>query len=138
MSRPLRIEPSGAVYHVTSRGERRERIFVDDDASVWPWSSCCAHVRLAEAPPGLDAVGLHLRLLGREPVSDPDVAQTQCRDACWRGTRPWHRAPNHQLILVGDAFGTLTRNAVAAHRSPGFRSKCLAPRPTPSALEALK
>src|SRR5439155_2774254 len=31
MSRPLRIEFPGALYHVTSRGDRREAIF-DDDA----------------------------------------------------------------------------------------------------------
>jgi putative transposase len=31
MSRPLRIEFPGATYHVTSRGDRRERIFEDDD-----------------------------------------------------------------------------------------------------------
>jgi Transposase IS200 like len=31
MARPLRIEFPGAVYHVTSRGDRREAIF-DDDA----------------------------------------------------------------------------------------------------------
>jgi putative transposase len=30
MSRPLRIEFEGAVYHVTSRGDRREPIFEDD------------------------------------------------------------------------------------------------------------
>ena len=30
MSRPLRIEFPGAVYHVTLRGDRREPIFVDD------------------------------------------------------------------------------------------------------------
>jgi len=30
MSCPLRIEFPGAVYHVTSRGDRREPIFVDD------------------------------------------------------------------------------------------------------------
>jgi REP element-mobilizing transposase RayT len=30
MSRPLRIEFPGAVYHVTSRGDRRESIFADD------------------------------------------------------------------------------------------------------------
>ena len=30
MSRPLRIEFPGAVYHVSSRGDRREDIFVDD------------------------------------------------------------------------------------------------------------
>jgi REP element-mobilizing transposase RayT len=32
MSRPLRIEVPGAVYHVTSRGDRREPIYRDDDA----------------------------------------------------------------------------------------------------------
>ena len=30
MARPLRIEFSGAIYHVTSRGDRREAIFEDD------------------------------------------------------------------------------------------------------------
>src|SRR5512139_3848162 len=30
MSRPLRIEFPGAIYHVTSRGDRREPIFDDD------------------------------------------------------------------------------------------------------------
>jgi putative transposase len=30
MSRPLRIQFPGALYHVTSRGDRREPIFVDD------------------------------------------------------------------------------------------------------------
>ena len=31
MARPLRIEFPGAVYHVTSRGDRGEDIFVDDE-----------------------------------------------------------------------------------------------------------
>ncbi|MHB8167389.1 MAG: REP-associated tyrosine transposase [Sulfuricella sp.] len=31
MSRPLRIEFVGALYHVTSRGDGRETIFIDDD-----------------------------------------------------------------------------------------------------------
>ena len=31
MSRPLRIEFAGALYHVTSRGDGREDIFLDDD-----------------------------------------------------------------------------------------------------------
>ena len=31
MSRPLRIEFPGAVYHVTSRGDRREPIYRDDE-----------------------------------------------------------------------------------------------------------
>jgi putative transposase len=36
MVRPLRLEFSGAVYHVTSRGDRRKDIFVDDeDRLAW-------------------------------------------------------------------------------------------------------
>ena len=36
MSRPLRLELSGGLYHVTSRGNRREDIFVDDaDREAW-------------------------------------------------------------------------------------------------------
>ena len=31
MARPLRIEFPGAIYHVTSRGDRRESIFEDDE-----------------------------------------------------------------------------------------------------------
>jgi hypothetical protein len=30
MARPLRIEYAGAIYHVTSRGDRQETIFDDD------------------------------------------------------------------------------------------------------------
>ncbi|MDX2425859.1 MAG: transposase [Cycloclasticus sp.] len=36
MARPLRIEYAGALYHVTSRGDRREDIYVDDeDRLIW-------------------------------------------------------------------------------------------------------
>jgi len=36
MSRPLRIELSGGLYHVTSRGDRREDIYFDDeDRHAW-------------------------------------------------------------------------------------------------------
>jgi hypothetical protein len=36
MSRPLRIELAGGLYHVTSRGDRREAIFGDDqDRTDW-------------------------------------------------------------------------------------------------------
>ena len=36
MTRPLRLEFQGALYHVTSRGDRREPIYDDDeDRSVW-------------------------------------------------------------------------------------------------------
>ena len=31
MARPIRIEYAGALYHVTSRGDRREDIDLDDE-----------------------------------------------------------------------------------------------------------
>jgi hypothetical protein len=36
MARPLRIEYAGALYHVTSRGNRRENIYQEgDDRELW-------------------------------------------------------------------------------------------------------
>ncbi|MBK1702744.1 addiction module toxin RelE, partial [Thiococcus pfennigii] len=36
MARPLRIELAGGLYHVTSRGDRREAIYRDDaDRGAW-------------------------------------------------------------------------------------------------------
>lgn len=36
MARPLRLELAGAVYHVTSRGDGREDIFLcDEDRLAW-------------------------------------------------------------------------------------------------------
>ncbi len=34
MARPLRLEYAGALYHVTSRGDRREDIYFDDDDRI--------------------------------------------------------------------------------------------------------
>ena len=44
MSRPLRLEIAGGLYHVTSRGDRREDIFLDDtDRELWltTLTQCC-------------------------------------------------------------------------------------------------
>ena len=36
MARPLRLEYAGAVYHVTSRGDRQEDVYLDDDdRRIW-------------------------------------------------------------------------------------------------------
>ncbi len=36
MARPLRLELAGGVYHVTSRGDRRENIYdTDNDREEW-------------------------------------------------------------------------------------------------------
>lgn len=44
MSRPLRLELSGGLYHVTSRGDRQEDIYLDDtDRQAWleVLAQCC-------------------------------------------------------------------------------------------------
>ena len=43
MSRPLRLEFANALYHVTSRGDRREDIY-HDDADRQAWLSVLAQV----------------------------------------------------------------------------------------------
>ena len=43
MTRPLRVEFAGAIYHVTSRGDRREVIY-DDDSDRTQWLETLAKV----------------------------------------------------------------------------------------------
>ena len=50
MSRPLRLEIAGGLYHVTSRGDRREDIFLDDtDRELWltTLTQCCERINWA-------------------------------------------------------------------------------------------
>ncbi|HET7864677.1 MAG TPA: transposase [Burkholderiaceae bacterium] len=58
MSRPLRIEFPGAIYHVTSRGDRREPIFVDDT------DRAALHTVLAQGMQRFDAQVLAYCLMG--------------------------------------------------------------------------
>lgn len=43
MTRPLRLEFAGALYHVTSRGDRRDNIYLDDDDRQ-EWLNVLDHV----------------------------------------------------------------------------------------------
>ncbi len=45
MARPLRIEFAGALDHVTSRGDGRESIYLEDeDRDLWLWLDVLGHV----------------------------------------------------------------------------------------------
>ena len=45
MTRPLRIEFPGALYHVTSRGDKKADIYLDDDGrSFSKYSKMCMSV----------------------------------------------------------------------------------------------
>ena len=64
MSRPLRIEFPGAIYHVTSRGDRRELIYRDDVDRV-------AHLEvIAQAMSRFDAEVLAYCLMGNHYQGD--------------------------------------------------------------------
>jgi hypothetical protein len=74
MSRPLRIEFPGAVQHVTSRGDRREPIYADDEHRE-------AHPGEVAAPNWLDVDAVAGHLLGREPKHSADRRRARQRPA---------------------------------------------------------
>jgi REP element-mobilizing transposase RayT len=220
MARPLRIEFAGAVYHVTSRGDRREAIYIDDmdragqlavieqamerfEAQVlayclmdnhyhlvihtraanlsrlmrhlngvytqrfnrrhglvghlfqgrfkailvdrdnyllalcryvernpvaarlvdrpedWPWSSCRAHLGLAETPPWLDSDGLHGYLLGRpvQLATDRRKAMAAYAELLGQASNEdlWSAGLRQQVFLGDEDF--VTRMLDAASRS---------------------
>ena len=59
MARPLRIEFAGALYHVTSRGDRRGAIYEDDEDR-----EAFLGV-LAEVVERFNWIGVHLATVGR-------------------------------------------------------------------------
>ena len=47
MARPLRIEFAGALYHVTSRGNAQQDIYIDDEdrsCICWYWGSVVSYL----------------------------------------------------------------------------------------------
>ena len=79
MSRPLRIEFPGTVYHVTSRGDRREPIYRDDEDRNAPL------VVIAQAMDRFDAQVLAYRSLARSLGSLGSGLASCTR----RGSRDW-------------------------------------------------
>jgi len=49
MARPIRIEYAGALYHVTSRGDRREDIYLNDENRT-EWLEVLGQTCQAEIP----------------------------------------------------------------------------------------
>ena len=104
MARPLRIEFAGALYHVTSRGDRREAIYEDDadrEAFLdWRWSSYRAAMGLSPAPPWLAVDALLSRF-----ASDRQVARERYRRFALEGvgSRVWEHL-RQQIYLGDDAF----------------------------------
>jgi hypothetical protein len=58
MSRPLRLEFAGALYHVTARGNAREDVFRDDAERLRAWPLSSAPARRTGIAPGLSFLTL--------------------------------------------------------------------------------
>ena len=68
MSRPLRIEYAGAFYHLTSRGNARERIFLDDaDREILLYALGSVVERFAWRVHAYCLMGNHYHLLAETP-----------------------------------------------------------------------
>jgi hypothetical protein len=47
MARPLRLEFAGALYHVTSRGDKRKDIYFDEDIEKYGWKYLAVSVSVS-------------------------------------------------------------------------------------------
>jgi REP element-mobilizing transposase RayT len=83
MSRPLRIEFSGAVYHITGRGNARQRIYRNDDDRE-QFLSVLSHVvaRYGWLCHAYCLMDNHYHLLVETPQAIP-CASTEIRGIIW-------------------------------------------------------
>ncbi|MES2017300.1 MAG: transposase [Pseudomonadota bacterium] len=98
MVRPLRIEFPGALYHVTARGNRRDRIYVDNfDRTLWLdiLASVCARFRFSVHAYCL--MPNHYHLLLETPRAQLSVGMRQLNGA-------YSQAFNRRHRLVGHVF----------------------------------
>ncbi|HCX33555.1 MAG TPA: addiction module toxin RelE [Rhodocyclaceae bacterium] len=112
MSRPLRIEFPGALYHVTSRGDRREDIFEDDEdrsaflsilgqvAQRFNWV-CCAYCLM----------GNHYHLLVRTPDGNLSRGMRQLNGVYTQASNRRHDRAGHlfqgrykAILVEADAY----------------------------------
>lgn len=98
MSRPLRIEFPGAVYHVTSRGDRREPIYRDDADRE------CQLAVLAEALARFDAEVLAYCLMGNHYHLVLQTHAGQLSRLMRHLNGVYTQAFNHRHGLVGHLF----------------------------------
>jgi REP element-mobilizing transposase RayT len=100
------------------------RARLSDDAAAWRWSSCRAHLGLAEAPAWLDSTTLFAQLLGRPAASlhDRQRARQHYAEglAAGRDDSLWPQALRQQIYLGDEAFvARLQAGAAEPSARPG-------------------
>ena len=104
MPRKLRMEYPGAMYHVMSRGDWRERIFLDDvdreeaqDRRLsYPWSSFGAYLAAPEHRPGWVRVD---RLLGEHGIQE-DTPASRAQFEQWMERRRLEETDREALKVL--------------------------------------
>ena len=96
MARPLRLEFSGAVYHITSRGNARQNI-VDDDRDRSQWLTLLAHVvdRYRWLCHGYCLMDNHYHLLVETPQPNLSLGMRQLNGRYTQAYNLRHRRVGH-------------------------------------------
>ena len=96
MTRPLRIEFPGAIYHVTSRGNARRRIFLDDEDRATFLSTLAWVVeRFAWICHSYCLMGNHFHLLIETPTPNLSRGMRQLNGVYTQGFNRRHRKAGH-------------------------------------------
>lgn len=96
MTRPLRIEYPGAVYHVTSRGDRREPIVLDDtDRHLFVGTLGTALVRFGAQLWAYCLMGNHYHLVLHTPAGNLSRLMRQINGVYTQAFNRRHRLAGH-------------------------------------------
>ena len=96
MTRPLRIEFPGAIYHVTSRGNARRRIFLDDEDRATFLSTLAWVVeRFGWICHSYCLMGNHFHLLIETPTPNLSRGMRQLNGVYTQGFNRRHRKAGH-------------------------------------------
>ena len=79
MARPLRLEWAGALYHVTSRGDRREPI-VEDDVVIYAGATILGRITIGRG----STIGGNVWLTRSVPPGS-NISQAQSRQEMFEG-----------------------------------------------------
>jgi putative transposase len=96
MTRPLRIEFPGAIYHVTSRGNARRKIFLDDaDRDAFLSTLAWVVERFGWICHAYCLMGNHFHLLLETPTPNLSCGMRQLNGVYTQGFNRCHRRAGH-------------------------------------------
>ena len=135
MARPLRIEYPGALYHVTSRGDRQESIF-DDDQDRRAFLNVMGEVvsRFRWRCHSYCLMGNHYHLMIETPEANLTKGMRQLNGVCTQWSNRRHQRSGHfSRAATKPSWSTGMRRLTC----PGYNNgKCAQAQRDPSAVQA--